>query len=113
MKSTLFLLLITNIFYYGVRNARKRSSLVYLTATPTKRIAEALQQKKLAASILPARYHRRPLPVPRRFWVQSWQRLSSKNIKIIAHHLKRLLVRNSVYYFAQAFINSPIACINS
>ena len=37
--------------------------------------------------------------MPRRFWVQSWQRLSSKNIKIIAHHLKRLLVRNSVLLF--------------
>ena len=77
----------------------KRSSLVYLTATPTKELRKLLQQKKLAASILPARYHRRPLPVPRRFWVQSWQRLSSKNIKIIAHHLKRLLVRNSVLLF--------------
>ena len=86
--------------YYGVRNARKkRSSLVYLTATPTKELRKLLQQKKLAASILPARYHRRPLPVPRRFWVQSWQRLSSKNSKIIAHHLKRLLVRNSVLLF--------------
>ncbi|EGO2794237.1 TPA: DEAD/DEAH box helicase [Enterococcus faecalis] len=86
--------------YYGVRNARKkRSSLVYLTATPTKELRKLLQQKKLAASILPARYHRRPLPVPRRFWVQSWQRISTKNIKIIAHHLKRLLVRNSVLLF--------------
>ncbi len=32
--------------YYGVRNARKRSSLVYLTATPTKRIAEAFTAKR-------------------------------------------------------------------
>ena len=82
-----------------VTHEKKRSSLVYLTATPTKELRKLLQQKKLAASILPARYHRRPLPVPRRFWVQSWQRLSSKNIKIIAHHLKRLLVRNSVLLF--------------
>ena len=85
--------------YYGCVTHEKRSSLVYLTATPTKELRKLLQQKKLAASILPARYHRRPLPVPRRFWVQSWQRLSSKNIKIIAHHLKRLLVRNSVLLF--------------
>ncbi|ESU75845.1 COMF operon protein 1 [Enterococcus faecalis CBRD01] len=100
MKSTLFLLLITSIFIMEcVTHEKKRSSLVYLTATPTKELRKLLQQKKLAASILPARYHRRPLPVPRRFWVQSWQRLSSKNIKIIAHHLKRLLVRNSVLLF--------------
>lgn len=72
---------------------------MYLTATPTKELRKLLQQKKLAASILPARYHRRSLPVPRRFWVQSWQRISTKNIKIIAHHLKRLLVRNSVLLF--------------
>ena len=85
--------------YYGVRNARKKEVVCVLNSNAYERIAEALQQKKLAASILPARYHRRPLPVPRRFWVQSWQRLSSKNIKIIAHHLKRLLVRNSVLLF--------------
>lgn len=87
---------------YAVSKAiKKRSSLIYLTATPTTELANKIDQKELAASILPARYHRRELPVPKLKWCSNWQQeLIKKNCsKPLKAILKRLLNKNDVIIF--------------
>ncbi|RPA65469.1 DNA/RNA helicase [Aerococcus agrisoli] len=46
---------------------------VLLTATPNTNQMAAIQQKQVAVSILPARYHRHHLPVPKHVWVGDWR----------------------------------------
>jgi competence protein ComFA len=46
--------------------ARKKvSTLIYLSATPSPQMQKEVKAKKLKATILPARYHGYPLPVPK------------------------------------------------
>lgn len=92
---------------YAVSNALKKvSSLVYLTATPTSELTNKIKQKKLAASILPARYHRRKLPVPKLKWCSNWeqqlrQTLCPKQLRTI---LKLLLDKNDVLIFCPSIV---------
>ncbi len=51
---------------------------VELTATPSRDQQAAIKQEKVAASILPARYHRHPLPVPKHRWVGDWRQAIAK-----------------------------------
>lgn len=87
---------------YAVANALKKvSSLIYLTATPTTELANKIDRKELAASILPARYHRRKLPVPKLKWCGNWQQKLSQNRcpKQLKSILKTLLSKNDVLIF--------------
>ncbi|MTD42238.1 DNA/RNA helicase [Erwinia sp. CPCC 100877] len=62
------------ILDYGAKQAVKpQSSLIYLTATPTKELLSLTKQNQLQTSILPARYHRRQLPVPKTKWCFNWR----------------------------------------
>ncbi len=66
------------VLAYGVENAKKcDAALIYLTATPTKEMRQLIKKKELCQSLLPARYHRHPLVVPKEKWI--WQ--ISKKIK--------------------------------
>lgn len=60
--------------------ARKReSSLIYLTATPDRIYQKKIRQNIIHASILPARYHGHPLPVPITITEKKWKERLLKN----------------------------------
>lgn len=55
------------------RAAKLISSTILLTATPDLAMQKRIKQKTLDASILPARYHRHALAVPKHIWVGDWR----------------------------------------
>ncbi len=60
---------------YAVERARKpTSSLIYLTATPNEQWQHEVKSGKRKAVMIPARYHRHPLPVPTFEWCGNWQK---------------------------------------
>ena len=59
---------------YAVNTARKpQSSLIYLTATPGRKLQRECRQGKRNFITIPARYHRHPLPVPALKWCGNWK----------------------------------------
>lgn len=79
---------------FGAQKARKKSSaLLYLTATPPPLMQQAVKQGELAATILPARYHRYPLPEVKFRWLGDWRKTIRKRqrhsplIRLIQHSL--------------------------
>jgi len=60
---------------FGASKARKETSaLVHLSATPDQAMQKDVARKKLKATILPARYHGRPLPVPQAKLCLNWRK---------------------------------------
>ena len=60
---------------FAAEKARKgESTLIYLSATPSPRMQKEVKDKKLAATILPARYHGHQLPVPKAKFCVDWRR---------------------------------------
>ncbi|MET1030299.1 DEAD/DEAH box helicase, partial [Domibacillus tundrae] len=60
---------------YAVQKARKPdSSLIYLTATPETSWQSEIQSGRRDATLIPARYHRKPLPVPNMVWCGNWKK---------------------------------------
>lgn len=79
---------------FAVKNARKlESSLIYLTATPSQKWQRECRGGKRNFVTIPARFHRRSLPVPEFVWCGNWEkvvkkgRLPSKLHKWIAQRL--------------------------
>lgn len=62
------------------RAVKKSGVRVELTATPTRGQEEAIQKNQLSYSMLPARYHRHSLPLPRMVWVGDWREKLRKGI---------------------------------
>lgn len=59
---------------FAAQKARKKeSAMIYLSATPSKEMRQQVRSKRLAASILPARYHGFPLPAPKFLWTGDWK----------------------------------------
>lgn len=58
---------------------KKEGSLIFLSATPSRSMQGQVKNKKLLATILPARYHGYPLPVPQLKWCNHWHRKLLKN----------------------------------
>lgn len=86
----------------GMKNSLKRnSSLIFLTATPTNELMQKVNRQELVASILPARYHRRSLPVPRLSWCGKWQEsiTDNKAPKILLQKIATLIQKNDVLIF--------------
>lgn len=78
------------VLQQGVDNARKKkSALIYLTATPTPTLQKEMSAKKLDYGILPARFHRKALPVPNCIWSWQWQQKILQ--KKVPKHLEKLL----------------------
>lgn len=80
---------------FAAGKAKKQSAAVlYLSATPSKQMRRDIQKKKLQATILPARYHRHPLPVPRAVWIGNWRKRLIKRQKngILFRYIDRLLL---------------------
>ncbi|OMP65814.1 DEAD/DEAH box helicase [Domibacillus epiphyticus] len=60
---------------FAVQKARKESSsLIYLTATPNTEWQSEVKSGKRDATLIPARYHRHPLPVPATRWCGNWKK---------------------------------------
>lgn len=91
-----------NSLQFAAEKARKKeSTLIYLTATPDQAIQKRIKKGKLHVSILPARYHGFPLPVPRVKWSKDWhinmlkkpeKTNVVKQIKKLLNEKKRFLV---------------------
>lgn len=61
-------------FQWAAKRAVKSTGVsFYLTATPGKEEQRQMRAGELSASILPARYHRQPLPVPKHCYVGPWR----------------------------------------
>lgn len=64
---------------YGAEKAHKeKGALLYLTATPPHAMQRLVKQNKLQATILPARYHRYPLPEVTSKWLGDWRKSIKK-----------------------------------
>jgi competence protein ComFA len=65
---------------YAVQQARKpQSSLIFLTATPNDQYQRECHSGKRNYVTIPARFHRKPLPVPSFVWCGNWKRKLEKN----------------------------------
>jgi competence protein ComFA len=59
---------------FGVKKAVKSAGrIVYLSATPSKEMLQQTKSGELALSLLPARFHRKPLPQPQFIWLNKWE----------------------------------------
>lgn len=64
---------------YAVKNAQKvASSLIYLTATPSQKWQRECKSGKRNFVTIPARFHRRALPVPEFVWSGNWEKMVKK-----------------------------------
>jgi len=79
----------------------ERNTLVFLTATPTKKMQLAVTDKRLSVSRLPARYHRYPLPEPVCRWV--WQLPQ----QILSGKLPKALIANVAQRQRQTLMFCP------
>ncbi|KAF0996479.1 DEAD/DEAH box helicase [Geobacillus sp. TFV-3] len=88
---------------YAVSQARKeRSSLIYLTATPSRAWQLDVARGKRQAAVIPARYHGHPLPVPAFEWCGNWRKRLERgrlpeNVLSWVHH--RLEQRKQAFLF--------------
>ncbi|WP_010197205.1 DEAD/DEAH box helicase [Bacillus sp. m3-13] len=64
---------------YAAKQARtEKGSLIYLSATPSKKMQREVRAKSLESVVIPARYHKQPLPVPALEWCGKWEKKVSK-----------------------------------
>ncbi|MED4402749.1 DEAD/DEAH box helicase [Metabacillus fastidiosus] len=90
---------------FAVEKSRKKtSSLIYLTATPSKQWKREVRQNKRQAIKIPARYHGHALPVPNFEWCGNWTKEVAKGRlpKNVAVWLQKQLKLNK-----QAFLFVP------
>jgi len=62
----------------AVQARKPASAMIYLTATPNKKWQQECRAGKRAYTTIPARFHRRPLPVPEFVWCGNWQKQLQK-----------------------------------
>lgn len=67
---------------------------IYLTATPDSKLQKQLKKQQITQTVLPARYHRHPLPEPEFKWIGDWR------MSILKKQEKSLLLRT-----IQMFLN--------
>ncbi|ALS00111.1 competence protein ComF [Enterococcus silesiacus] len=118
------------LLQYAVKKAIKnKSSLIYLTATPTETSTKRNRQNNVQISILPARYHRRALPVPKTKWCHHWREKIKKgrSPKQLVAKIRTLMNKNDVLIFCPSialmeqlknaiekkFPKVPLACVHS
>ncbi|MGX7263884.1 DEAD/DEAH box helicase [Enterococcus crotali] len=118
------------LLQYAVKQSSKnKSSLIYLTATPTDASTKRNDQTNLKISILPARYHRRALPVPKIKWCRHWHEKIKKgrSPKQLVTKIRMLMNKNDVLIFCPSislmeqlknaiekeFPEVPLACVHS
>ncbi|MGG7619636.1 DEAD/DEAH box helicase [Bacillus coreaensis] len=88
---------------FAVKNARMvNSSLIYLTATPSQNWQRECQRGKRDFITIPARFHRRSLPVPEFVWCGNWEKVVEKGwlpSKLQSWIEQRLLVGTPMLVF--------------
>ncbi|PLT31118.1 DNA/RNA helicase [Peribacillus deserti] len=74
------------------------SSRIYLTATPSAALKNEVKSGKLESTIIPARFHRNPIPLPRIVWCGNWEKsLRKKRIpKKLLNWISFRLQNNSI-----------------
>ncbi|TYR80129.1 DEAD/DEAH box helicase [Priestia megaterium] len=64
---------------YAVQKAcKKQAAIIYLTATPNEQWKQEVATNKRHVVKIPARYHRKPIPVPEFQWCGNWQKFLEK-----------------------------------
>ncbi|KAB2490570.1 DEAD/DEAH box helicase [Priestia endophytica] len=64
----------------AVENVKKQScATILLTATPNRQWQREIRRGRRDAFVLPARYHRREIPVPHMIWCGNWKKQLLKN----------------------------------
>lgn len=64
------------MLHHAVEQASKeRAARIYLTATPEEKWKRNIQSGKQKGVIIPGRYHRHPLPIPKFWWCGDWKKL--------------------------------------
>lgn len=118
------------LLQYAVKKSIKsKSSLIYLTATPTDTLTKKNNPNSLKISILPARYHRRMLPVPKIKWCRHWREKIKKgrSPKQLVTKIRTLMIKNDVLIFCPSislmeqlknaiekdFPEVPLACVHA
>ena len=70
--------------YAVISASKEHAAFIYLTATPSKDWQRKLRNGKQKGVIIPARYHRYPLPVPIFRWCGNWRKsIQKKNLPSI------------------------------
>lgn len=94
----------------AIQTAKKNAGqVIYLTATPSKQLLKATQHFQLCQ--LPARYHRRALPVPQLFWLKNKstiQQLPPRFFSLLAQLGKQ---GNSLLFVPKIEWLAPLAAI--
>lgn len=81
--------------YFATKKARKEAgATIYLTATPDKVMQKKIKRGQIAASILPARYHRYALPVPKALYQRAF--VFEQNERVV-RHMKELLAKKKCF----------------
>lgn len=88
---------------FAVARAKKRNgSLLYLTATPSVRFKQKINEGKLPFVKIPARYHGYPLPVPVSKWCGNWPKALQKKklpTSILTWCAERIDARKQFFLF--------------
>ena len=68
------------------RAVKKNGCLLYLTATPSQELEKRIKRKELSVSLLPERYHKKPLVVPTMTYIGNLEkRLRKKKVPKLLH----------------------------
>ncbi|MBD1381387.1 DEAD/DEAH box helicase [Metabacillus arenae] len=90
---------------FAAEKARKpQGTLIYLSATPSKKMQHKVERRKLDCVKIPARYHGHTLPVPSFEWCGNWRKALEKR-KLPQTILNWVL--NQIDNQKQAFIFAP------
>ena len=79
--------------YAAVKAKKEKGALIFLSATPSKKMQRDIQRNKLSATMLPARYHGHPLPEPKLIWCGDWKKTIThkKATGVFFNYLKNTL----------------------
>nr|WP_275585035.1 DEAD/DEAH box helicase [Peribacillus deserti] len=79
------------------KSRKKISSRIFLTATPSSLLKSQVKRGKLNSVIIPARFHRKPIPVPQLVWSGSWEKsFRKKKIPPKMQHWISFRLQNSI-----------------
>lgn len=68
----------SNLHWAVKRAVKQNGKLVYLTATPDAALEKSIKNKEVFPLVLPARFHRQPLPEPDFIWIGNWRKAIQK-----------------------------------
>ncbi|QGG47476.1 DEAD/DEAH box helicase family protein [Heliorestis convoluta] len=96
----------SEMLYHAVmRSKKKEGRIVFMTATPDKKMKEKIKKKDLALVTIPARHHGHPVPEPKMIIQKEWR--WKREQLIFPEKLLRFLHRSVEGDLAQVFIFVP------